>query len=458
MYPILRSYIARIKELLLKLDPHRKKIGVLGPFSFGNLGNAALQQTIVQYLQQRFPDAALYGCCVDLQAPAAARGILPFPFHPGVPWPGKPATSFIVQADKSGPRNEPRAVQEWIRRTAPFSGLWKTARAARLKARALLEELGFCLKAYRFGKEFRVLIIGLGGVFDEVWGGKWGDLYSIFRWAVLARLAGARLVVLSVGVEEINTRLAKFFCKNALLLADYRSFRDEESKQKVKAIGVRGDNHVFPDMAFGLKPEGDNGDSANREARKVIGVSPMAYCDPRFWPVKNLAAYQGYLKKLGDFVSWLLRSGYEVVLFPTQIKMDRSAMEELSASVRKNLPSGLHEKLTAATLHSVDKCLTLLSGFDAVVTSRLHGVILSCVAGTPVLAVSPASKIDRLMEEMELTDYLFPIQKVELAELIESFQKLVTNRERIRSAMQRTVAKYRAGVEAQFELAFRPNA
>jgi polysaccharide pyruvyl transferase WcaK-like protein len=97
----------------------------------------------------------------------------------------------------------------------------------------------------------------------------------------------------------------------------------------------------------------------------------------------------------------------------------------------------------------------LLSQLDAVVTSRLHGVILSCLANTPVLAISPASKIDRLMEVMELKDYLFHIQKVEPKQLIESFQRLEANRELVTSAMQRTVAKYRPAVEEQFELAFR---
>jgi polysaccharide pyruvyl transferase WcaK-like protein len=441
----------------LKPDSRRKKIGVLGPFSFGNLGNAALQQTIVLYLQQRFPDAELYGCCVDLQEPADAGQILPFPFHRGVSWPGKPTTSSAVQAEKPNPENETSVIRMWIGRAAPFS-VARATREARLKAKELLEELAFCFRAYQFAKEFRILIIGLGGVFDELWGGKWGDLYSIFRWAVLARLAGTPLVVLSVGVEEINTRLAKFFCKNALLLAEYRSFRDEESKHKVEAIGVRTNNHVFPDMAFGLKPESYNGASAKHSVRRAIGVSPMAYCDPRFWPVKDRAVYEEYLGKLGDFVSWLLRGGYEVVLFPTQIRMDRTAMEELSASVCNDLPSGLRENLTNARLRSVDECLTLLSRLEAVVVSRLHGVILSCLAGTPVLAISPASKIDRLMEEMELTDYLFHIQKIELRELIEGFQRLETNRELITSAMQRTVAKYRVGVEAQFELAFRLNA
>jgi len=60
------------------------------------------------------------------------------------------------------------------------------------------------------------------------------------------------------------------------------------------------------------------------------------------------------------------------------------------------------------------------------------------------------------MEDMELTDYLLSIPRLKLPALIDSFQKLEANQEAIRSAMQSKVAEYRTGVEAQFDLVFRP--
>jgi len=299
-------------------------------------------------------------------------------------------------------------------------------------------------------------MVGLGGVFDEAWGGKWGDLYSFFRWAVLARLAGTPVVCLSDGVEQINSRLGKFFCKGALSLAAFRSFRDEESRRKVQELGVAGENRVFPDLAFGLEHRYSDRAAANREARKPVGVSPMAYCDPRVWPEKNLAVYQAYLTRLSAFVSWLMLNGYEVVLFPTQTRMDRIAVEELKSSVLDAVPRELWGRLSDAKLHSVDECLSLLSRFDAVVTSRLHGVILASLTSTPVLAISPASKVDRLMEDMDLTDYLLNIRQIELPLLIDRFHRLETDYEIVRRRMERDVTRYRSAVESQFDLLFRP--
>jgi polysaccharide pyruvyl transferase WcaK-like protein len=309
----------------------------------------------------------------------------------------------------------------------------------------------FCFDGYRFARGFRFLVVGLGGVFDEAWGGKWRDLYSIFRWTVLARLARTPVLCLSVGVEEVHTTLGKFFCKTALSLAKYRSFRDEESKKKVEEMGVRGENRIFPDLAFGLDLQKS---TARQEKNKVIGVSPMAYYDPRFWPVQDVSAYQAYLKRLASFVSWLLRNGYDVVLFPTQIRMDRTAIEELRASVLEEVPVSLHDRLTDSKLRTVEECLALLSQLAMVVTSRLHGVILSFLAGTPVLAISPANKIDSLMEDMELTEYVLSIREIELPSLVDRFQKLDGNRDIMKNRLQQKVAEYRLAVEAQFDIVF----
>jgi len=344
--------LGKHKGTSLKQDSRRNKIGLLGPFSFGNLGNAALQQTLVQHLTKHFPNAEFYGCCIDPEEHADARQILPFPISRHVLRPGPQGASVLNRVKENASQGKPKANLRWIKSAPLLSSLLSAARIVGFKAGEIREELAFCSEAHRFAKEFRLLVVGLGGVFDEVWGGKWGDLYSIFRWAVLARLAGTPLVHLSIGVEEINSRLGRFFCRAALSMAAYRSFRDVGSKQKAEALGVKGEKHVFPDLAFALENGGCGRTAADHRNPRAVGVSPMAYCDPRFWPIKDFSKYQNYLKKLSSFVLWLLRNGYEVVLFPTQVRMDRSAMEELKASVLEDLPRDLHARLSVAKIRT----------------------------------------------------------------------------------------------------------
>ena len=438
----------------VEVPSRRNKIGLLGPFSFGNLGNAALQQTLLQYLNVRYPDAEFYGCYIDPDEPAHAAQPKPFPISRYVPWPGKLDSPIGQQVKNSASQKRRSYIREWVRGLPLLRDAWIAARNKWMRVKEIGQELAFCLDGYRFAKDFRFLAVGLGGVFDEVWGGKWGDLYYLFRWTVLATMAGTPVLYLSVGVEEINTRLGKFFCRKALSMAAYRSFRDEESKRKIETIGVKGQNRVFPDLAFGLKSPYCSGPTKEFQVAQAVGVSPMAYCDPRFWPVKNLPVYREYLKSLSAFVAWLLRDGREVVLLPTQIRMDRIAVEELKALVLQDVPYGLRSQLRDMRPHSVDQALALLSQLKVFVTSRLHGVVLASLTSTPVLAISPASKIDRLMEDMELTDYVVNIGNIELLALTERFKRLEDNREIVRGKIQRAVAKYKLAVEAQFESIF----
>jgi len=407
-------------------------------------------------LSKRFPESQFYGCCIDPDEAPKTRQASPFPLDRSVPWLQElaetaPSLSVSPEARPGHTRQRPNKVRKWIKGTSIGSALWSVAGRIRSMAGKVREEWMFCFDGYRFARGFRFLVVGLGGVFDEAWGGKWRDLYSIFRWTVLARLARTPVLCLSVGVEEVHTTLGKFFCKTALSLAKYRSFRDEDSKKKVEEMGVRGENRIFPDLAFGLDLQKS---TDKQEKNKVIGVSPMAYYDPRFWPVQDVSAYQAYLKRLASFVSWLLCSGYDVVLFPTQIRMDRTAIEELRASVLEEVPVSLHDRLTDSKLRTVEECLALLSQLAMVVTSRLHGVILSFLAGTPVLAISPANKIDSLMEDMDLTEYVISIREIELPSLIDRFQKLDGNRDIMKNRLQQKVAEYRLAVEAQFDIVF----
>ena len=443
------------EEPLLNPNSRRHKIGLLGPFSFGNLGNAALQQTLMEYLETLFPDAKFYGCCIDPNEPAETRRIHPFPINRHVPWSRRSESSTPNQTGKVEYPVGRGTISNWITRTSPILGAWRRARTVWSKLKEVQEEIAFCYDAYRFAKEFRLLVIGLGGVFDEAWGGKWGDLYSYFRWAVLARLAGIPLVCLSIGLEVVDTRLAKFFCRTALSLAAYRSFRDTESKEKAVSIGVGGENYVFPDLAFALNLGSYNEIVADRREPKLVGVSPLAYCDPRFWPIKDIFAYRNYLNGLSSFVSWLLQDGYNVVLFPTQVRMDRLAIEELKALVLEKLPPRLHARLSDVKLQTVEECLALVSRLGTVVTSRLHGVILASLVNTPIIAISPASKVDRLMEAMGMTEYLFNIRRIELPPLINCFRRLEANHAVVRQAMKQNVAKYRLAVMSQFDLVFR---
>lgn len=432
----------------------RNKFGLLGPYSFGNLGNAALQLALVQQIRKRFPSSEIYGCCIDPQTNRGDGGVLPFPLTRQID------VDHIASAPHpaSAASTETSPQENWksaLKRIPLVHPLYRLARSIWSKCTSILKECAFLLRAFRFARGFRILIVGLGGVIDEAWNGPWGDAFSIFEWAVVAKLARTPFVFLSIGVEKLESPLTRFFVTHALSLAGYRSFRDEGSKRKVEALEVGGANLVFPDLAFSLEFVPGAEISSTHRPNRFVGVSPMAYCDPRVWPVKDPTAYQQHLQTLAQLVLWLLRENYRVALVITQIRMDRAPLRELKEMVLKAAHPEAAARLTEPETQTVDDFLSLASQMDLFVTSRLHGVVLPLLANTPVLALSHSSKVDWLMADMGLSEFCVSIGDNELGHLTERIRAIESNQVALRERIRSKVSEYRTALQSQYDQVFR---
>jgi polysaccharide pyruvyl transferase WcaK-like protein len=439
---------------LVKTDGSRKRIAILGPFSFGNLGNAALQETLAQQIDLYFPGSEVYGCYIDPENREFAPAVRPFPLNRRIPWKiGEHAQAMDKGRETAG--HAPVWV-EWVKRIPLVVPFVLATRRLSQKCKPVKDEFVFWLRAYIFARGFRIMIAGMGGLIDDVWGGPWAEPYALFKWAVVAKAARTPFVFMSVGAERIETSTGKFFLKNALSLAEYRSYRDVESREKVEKMGVRGPNLVYPDLAFSLQMEESPGPASTNPSRKLAGISPMAYCDPRVWPTKNPTLYSNYLKTLGLLIEWLLKRDYRVLLFATQIRMDEASISELKEIVLARVPAAAGQRLCESKLRGVQDAISLAAQVDFVVTSRLHGAILPFLAGTPVLAMSHSSKVNRLMEEMGLQEYCFDIDTVELAVLQEKILDIEGNQDILRQRIRSKVALYRVLLKEQFQTVFGP--
>src|SRR5947208_11990852 len=87
-------------------------------------------------------------------------------------------------------------------------------------------------------KGSRMLIMAGTGMLDD-FGIRPFDLhYEIFKWSLLAKLRGCRLLFVSVGTGQLEHPLSRWFVKAALALADYRSYRDRFSRDLLGSLGI----------------------------------------------------------------------------------------------------------------------------------------------------------------------------------------------------------------------------
>src|SRR5262249_35768448 len=99
---------------------------------------------------------------------------------------------------------------------------------------------------------------------------------------------------------------------------------------------------------------------------------------------------------------------------------------------------------------TLERLLGELANVDAVVTSRLHGVILAHIVGKPTIAISFADKVDAYLDEIGQHRFRLSFHSFTTAKLIEQFTELVARREEITQHLSRTRDEFRDRLEGQF--------
>ncbi len=421
------------------------RISLLSPYSGTNLGDAAIQESAIRHLRRQLPGVHLSGITLNPGLTSQRHGIpcvaiaavpVAFYFSPPAPPRSLPAAA--------APERAPGATRERLKRLPAAGALLRAAVHSARRLRDLCREVGHLLRSWRHARRQDLILACGGGQLDDEWGGPWGHPYALFKWAVLARLAGARFAMASVGVGYLNRRLSRWFVGRALRMAEYRSYRDPGSKALLRDIAVTQSDPCVPDLALGLEPPASGG----RPAATRIGVSPIAFGDPERWPTERRRLFERYLAEVTAFVRWLANRGDEVVLFASS-GSDRSLATGIVQAVAGDSVSAA--RVRRADDATLDALLGELSAMDAIVASRLHGVVLSHLLGKPVLAVSFDRKVEAHMEGFGQRMFCLDIASVDRAQLQEGFERLRHDAAAARERIVSAAADARQAVEAQYD-------
>ncbi len=433
----------------------RNKIGLLGPLTNGNLGNAAFEAAVVQHIHSRFREAEIYGCCVDSLDALKEYKVRLFPLRKDMPQ-YAPAPGIPMRPRSQSGAPSPQSLRQRLQRLPVVGEAYRAARGAWHGVRNFYDEIAFWVLSYRFLCGFRLLILRGGGQLSDSWGGPWKHPYTLFTWSMLARLSRTPFIVLSVGREGISSPLSRWLLRHALQGARYRSYRDEETKKMVEKWGIKGRDYLYPDLAFSLQIPTALRRVATPRQRVVVGISPMPYCDPRVWPIKDQAAYQRYLRTLASFSIGLIERGYEIILFASQVLLDPPVVSELKALILAKFHNDSRAELVSeAKLRTVDDFLSLIPKFDFVVASRLHGLLLSQLMYTPALAISYDPKVEALMVDLGLREFCVDIEKIDTEILTTRFSSLEAKRHAVCDALRERVTKFQAALQEQYDVVFR---
>jgi polysaccharide pyruvyl transferase WcaK-like protein len=423
------------------------KIGFISPCGWGNLGDAAIVDSLIHGIRERLPRARIVGFTLNPDDTRVRHGVEAYtcaayslPHYPSLePSNGAPA-------DGGGETTAPSHVSglRSLLQRIPLRGSLRTAILA--PARLRHEPRHQRLSRERLEGASALVVAG-GGQLDDVWGGFLGHPYVLRRWSRIAREVGASFYVASVGTGNLSVA-SRFLVKQALSSADYRSYRDERSRDLLREPALTRADPIVPDLAFGHPFRAV---PAPGKDRLVVGVSPMNFGHPRLWPEGEAGVYEKHVSTFGQLTVRLLEAGHEVVLFSSAI--DPEAMADAAAPTRA-LPAELRSRLHIEEVRTVAGLFDVLARVDLVVAARLHAVLLALVAHRPVLAVAHERKVRTLMNELGHSRYCIDISDFEVPAGVELVREIAERRGPLTTEVAAFAAECRGRVERQYDKLF----
>ncbi len=390
------------------------RIGFWGNFGTRNLGNECTLRAIVHHARARRPDAQLACFCSEPEDAERRHGIPSFPLS---------------------------------RTRGPAAGGPLPLRLAR----RLRSELRGWRDALAQARRTDLLVMTGTGMLTDDGEGALGLPYDLFRWAVAARLFGCRLAFASVGVESIRSPLARFFVRAALRLADFRSYRDPQSRERLRRAGFFSERDaVLPDLAFSL-PEAAIRREAAGARRPTVAVGLYDYRGRGRAGAADAAAYRDYLDKMCELVLRLRRQGRAVRVIIGDNAYDEPVLDDFRRALAERGVDRERDGIEDRPAASFEELLDQLAGVDLVVASRFHNVLLGLLLGKPVVSISYNPKNDALMEEMGLGAYCQAIESFDVDRALSQVARLEGEAARLLPAVAGRAARYRAELEVLYD-------
>lgn len=429
-----------------------KGIGVFAHAGNGNLGDEALIATVLQNLKKRLPRVEFYGYTIQPNDTEERHKIRSFPIRRLVP---KQDRGDDCSRDSISAFNQRYDIVDALKRAIKKIVLFRSVTPAikyiaTLPYKIFMESV-FIIQSYNRLSSVKLLIVaGSQQVIDFIEGPS-GHPYNIFIWSFLARLRKVKVVFLSVGAGPVRSNLSKQLFHYSLSCAAYRSWRDISSLNFVEnVIGIDGDS-VFPDLAYSILNDVPDLEEISTSGAPLVGINPVPYSDPVYWPGSNQKIYRKYIKTMAEYASWLLRNGYRVLFYPTQLKLDPPVIGDIRLEMRGMVDAELEKNILDTRINSFSDLTKAIAKTSVVVATRFHGIIVPFVLNKPVLGIAYHRKTFDLMERMGQSDYVIGIKEIELEQMKQKFLLLESNLSAAKNTIRKNAETFRKELDIQYD-------
>ena len=262
-----------------------------------------------------------------------------------------------------------------------------------------------------------LLVLGGGGLFYD------SCLYNLQNYTLplfWANEAKIPRCCLGIGLQGIRTALGRRVYREALKGCLFVSVRDRRDREILETV-CGGDPPIVlsQDLAFSLSPRILPGTSRPKR-RTGESKRPMVYLalqdTTHLLASHRYQTYQSTIRSLPD----RLAPYFDLTLI-VQSRNDLPLYQSLSSRGSPPLP------VVSFSRNEVEAAAACYARGDIVVTSRLHGFILACLAGKPVVATGTINgKIHRLIVNSmpEMHKSFIPITRFTPENVIKKLERI----------------------------------
>lgn len=248
-----------------------------------------------------------------------------------------------------------------------------------------------------------LLLIGGGGILMDLYK---NNPFVYGMYGLLVRMTKIPAAIFGAGVGPINTFIGKQFIKMTATAAKVIAVRDEESKQMLRDIGVKQPINVIMDPAFYLRYN----EEPQKNAKPLkIGVTAITYFHDSYWPTHDEKKYGAYIQGMADNLDNILAKEpeAEIEFFSTKHPYDTVTTKDIRDLMTHKDRTIVHDKML-----NHQEIIRLITDLDLVIGTRLHSLILSIVAKTPIIGVGYHDKVMDVMESAHCRENTLTINEV----------------------------------------------
>lgn len=246
--------------------------------------------------------------------------------------------------------------------------------------------------------------------------------------------------------------LAPIFDRSPLIL-----LRDERSRNHILGlVKDPGKCHVVADAVFALA-------DTDRIGKRLASAQPpettgRVAISVRHWNYVSdgEGGMRRYLDSIREIATILVRDHAKEVTFVSTCqgvpeyahddsKTARAIVAELAPEIAKHIT-------VDASFHTPDQLMALVKGFDFVVATRMHMMIMSLCVGTPVLPIAYEFKTKEVASRIGVADVLLDIDTVTPQEASEKLGRFAGNLDLYRRTSLQAVLEEHASAMSAVEL------